>query len=151
MVRENLREWESFFTKSHPKVYPYFFSDYQMRNSCFFYNNDWLIVQEFGHKRVLRKFSADLFQSFIKSQVKTILIGTVLLPAFNLVATVNEWKKAELAILNYWFFIGYCILQIELCTLFNKSKTFNPICVSNLCFRYQFTANVFSQIAVNIL
>ena len=73
---------------------------------------------------MLREFSADLFQSFIKSQVKTILIGTVLLPAFNLVATVNEWKKAELAILNYWFFIGYCnrILQIKLCTLIIEQK-----------------------------
>ena len=71
---------------------------------------------------MLRKFSADLFQSFIKSQVKTILIGTVLLPAFNLVATVNEWKKAELAILNYWFFIGYCTLQVELWTLMIRAK-----------------------------
>ena len=112
-----------FFTKSQPKVYPYFFSDDQNRNSFFFSNNDWLIVQEFGHKRVLRKFSADLFQSFIKSQVKTILIGTVLLPAFNLVATVNEWKKAELAILNYWFFIGYCTLQVELWTLMIRAKS----------------------------
>ena len=61
--------------------------------------------------------------------MKTILIGTVLLPPFNLVAA-NEWKKAELAILNYWFFIGYCngILEIKLCTLIIRAKNnYNPM------------------------